>query len=57
MLASRRTAPGVPAARRITAHVGLPDGYCGAAGPLLSLLGVSLEGLREAISAALGVTP
>ena len=57
MLASRRTAPGVPAARRITAHVGLPDGYCGAAGPLLSLLGVSLEGLREAVSAALGVTP
>jgi hypothetical protein len=28
--------------RRITAHVGLPDGYRGAAGPLLALLGVCL---------------
>ena len=35
--------------RRITAHVGLPDGYCGAVGPLLALLGVRLEGLRDAV--------
>ena len=35
--------------RRITAHVGLPDGYCGAAGPLLALLGVRLESLRDAV--------
>jgi len=40
--------------RRITAHVGLPDGYCGAAGPLLALLGVSLEGLRDAVVVELG---
>jgi Clp amino terminal domain, pathogenicity island component len=35
--------------RRITAHVGLPGGYCGAAGPLLALLGVRLESLRDAV--------
>jgi ATP-dependent Clp protease ATP-binding subunit ClpA len=40
--------------RRITAHVGLPDGYCGAAGPLLALLGVRLEGLRDAVVGELG---
>jgi hypothetical protein len=43
--------------RRITAHVGLPDGYRGAAGPLLNSLGVRLDRLREAVPAELGVTP
>jgi Clp amino terminal domain, pathogenicity island component len=42
--------------RRITAHVGLPDGYGGAAGPLLSSLGISLDELRDAVSAELGGT-
>jgi ATP-dependent Clp protease ATP-binding subunit ClpA len=40
--------------RRITAHVGLPEGYRGAAGPLLSSLGVSLAGLRDAVAVELG---
>lgn len=40
--------------RRITAHVGLTDGYCGAAGPLLALLGVRLERLRDAVVGELG---
>jgi hypothetical protein len=40
--------------RRIIAHVGLPDGYCGATGPLLAALGVRLDGLREAVAAELG---
>jgi ATP-dependent Clp protease ATP-binding subunit ClpA len=40
--------------RQIIAHVGLPDGYCGAAGPLLALLGVRLEGLRDAVAGELG---
>jgi ATP-dependent Clp protease ATP-binding subunit ClpA len=40
--------------RRITAHVGLPDGYRGAAGPLLAVLGVRLEGLRDAVVGELG---
>jgi ATP-dependent Clp protease ATP-binding subunit ClpA len=35
--------------RRIIAHVGLPDGYQGAAGPLLAALGVDLEALRRAV--------
>jgi len=39
--------------RRITAHVRLPDGYQGAAGPLLAALGVDLEALRRAVLAAL----
>jgi ATP-dependent Clp protease ATP-binding subunit ClpC len=39
--------------RRITAHVGLPDGYQGAAGPLLGALGVDLEDLRRAAEAKL----
>jgi ATP-dependent Clp protease ATP-binding subunit ClpA len=39
--------------RRIMAHVGLPDGYRGAAGPLLAALGVDLEALRRAVLAAL----
>jgi len=40
--------------RRIMAHVGLPDGYRGAAGPLLATLGVDLDRLREAVAAELG---
>jgi Clp amino terminal domain, pathogenicity island component len=40
--------------RRITAYVGLPDGYRGAAGPLLGALGVDLEGLRRAVMAEVG---
>jgi ATP-dependent Clp protease ATP-binding subunit ClpA len=40
--------------RRITAHVGLPDGYRGAAGPLLAALGVSLDGLQDAVVGQLG---
>jgi hypothetical protein len=40
--------------RRFIAHVGLPEGYRGAAGPLLAALGVRLEGLREAVAAQLG---
>jgi Clp amino terminal domain, pathogenicity island component len=40
--------------RRTTAHVGLPDGYRGAVGPLLSSLGVGLDGLREAVAGQLG---
>jgi ATP-dependent Clp protease ATP-binding subunit ClpA len=39
--------------RRITAHVGLPDGYRGAAEPLLEALGVDLDELRDAVSAEL----
>jgi hypothetical protein len=39
--------------RRIIAHVGLPDGYQGAAGQLLAALGVDLEALRRAVLAAL----
>ena len=40
--------------RRIIAHVGLPDGYQGAAGPLLAALGADLEALRRAVLGALG---
>jgi len=40
--------------RQITAHVGLPDGYRGAARPLLGSLGVDLDQLREAVAAELG---
>jgi ATP-dependent Clp protease ATP-binding subunit ClpA len=40
--------------RRLHASVGLPDGYRGAAGPLLAALGVDLEALRRAVLAALG---
>jgi ATP-dependent Clp protease ATP-binding subunit ClpA len=39
--------------RRITAHVGLPDGYQGGAGPLLAALEVDLDELRDAVSAEL----
>jgi hypothetical protein len=40
--------------RRIADHVGLPDGYRGAAGPLLRALGVDLEALRRAVMAEVG---
>jgi ATP-dependent Clp protease ATP-binding subunit ClpA len=40
--------------RQITAHVGLPEGYRGAAGLLLTTLGVDLDRLREAVAAELG---
>jgi len=36
--------------RQITAHVGLPDGYRGAAGPLLVALGVDLAELGDAVA-------
>jgi hypothetical protein len=39
--------------RRIIAHVGLPDGYRGAAGALLGALGVDLDELRQGIVAGL----
>ncbi len=41
--------------RHILAHVGLPDGYRGAAGPLLAALDVQLDQLRDAIAAELGL--
>jgi len=40
--------------RRIAEHVGLPDGYRGAAGPLLGALGVDVERLRRAVMATVG---
>ena len=40
--------------RQIIAHVGLPDGYRGAAGPLLEALGVDLDQLRDAVTGQLG---
>jgi ATP-dependent Clp protease ATP-binding subunit ClpA len=40
--------------RRIIAHVGLPDGYRGAAGPLLGSLGVDLDELRDVVTGQLG---
>ena len=40
--------------RQVIAHVGLPGGYHGAAGPLLAGLGVDLGRLREAVAAELG---
>jgi ATP-dependent Clp protease ATP-binding subunit ClpA len=40
--------------RRITAHVGLPEGYRGAARFLLAELGVDLDQLREAVAVELG---
>jgi hypothetical protein len=39
--------------RRLRASVGLPNGYRGAAGPLLAALGVNLEELRVALLAEL----
>jgi ATP-dependent Clp protease ATP-binding subunit ClpA len=43
--------------RRITAHVGLPDGYQGAAGPLLAALGADVDRLRDAVTVELGGVP
>jgi hypothetical protein len=40
--------------RQITAHVGLPDDYQGAAGLLLVALGVDLDQLRDAAAAEVG---
>ena len=40
--------------RRITAHVGLPEGYRGAARFLLAELGVDADQLRETVAAELG---
>jgi ATP-dependent Clp protease ATP-binding subunit ClpA len=40
--------------RQIIAHVGLPDGYRGAAGRLLESLGVELDQLRNAVTGQLG---
>jgi ATP-dependent Clp protease ATP-binding subunit ClpA len=40
--------------RQIIAHVGLPDGYRGAVGPLLQALGVDLDQLRDAVTGQLG---
>ena len=40
--------------RQIIAHVGLPEGYRGAAGPLLAVLGVDLDQLVAAVTAELG---
>ena len=40
--------------RRIAAHVGLPEGYRGAAGLLLALLEVDLDRLRNAVLVELG---
>ena len=40
--------------RRIVAHVGLPEGYRGATGPLLAVLGVDLDQVVAAVTAELG---
>ena len=40
--------------RQIIAHVGLPDGYRGAAGLLLAALGVDPDQLWEAVTAKRG---
>jgi Clp amino terminal domain, pathogenicity island component len=42
--------------RRLWASVGLPEGYRGAAGPLLAAVRVDLEELREAVLAGLRAT-
>jgi len=39
--------------RQIIAHVGLPEGYRGATGPLLAVLGVDLDQLVAAVTAEL----
>jgi hypothetical protein len=39
--------------RQVIAHVGLPDGYHGAAGPLLAGLEIDLGRLREAVATEL----
>ena len=40
--------------RQIIAHVGLPEGYWGAAGPLLAVLGIDLDQVADAVTAELG---
>jgi ATP-dependent Clp protease ATP-binding subunit ClpA len=40
--------------RQIVSHVGLPEGYRGAAGPLLAVLGVDLDQVVAAVTAELG---
>ena len=40
--------------RQITAHVGLPDGYQGAAGLLLAALGIDVDQLRDAVATEVG---
>ena len=54
VLEDAREPVGEPAAsrrhRRIIAHTGLPDGYRGAAGPLLEALGVDVDDLRHAVA-------
>jgi ATP-dependent Clp protease ATP-binding subunit ClpA len=40
--------------RQIIAHVGLPEGYRGATGPLLAALGVDLDQVVAAVTAELG---
>jgi hypothetical protein len=40
--------------RQIIAHVGLPAGYRGAAGPLLAMLGIDLDQVAAAVTAELG---
>ena len=40
--------------RRIIAHVGLLDGYRGAAGPLLAVFGIDLDQVVDAVTAELG---
>jgi ATP-dependent Clp protease ATP-binding subunit ClpA len=40
--------------RQIIAHVGLPDGYRGAAGPLLAVLAIDLDQVVDAVTAELG---
>jgi hypothetical protein len=42
-----------PWVRQLHASVGLPDGYRGAAGALLTALGVDLDALRDAVSVEL----
>jgi Clp amino terminal domain, pathogenicity island component len=45
-----------PWVRQLHASVGLPEGYRGAVGPLLELLGVDLDELGAALVAELGAT-
>jgi len=40
--------------RQITAYVGLPDGYQGAAGLLLEVLGIDVDQLRAAVATGVG---
>jgi hypothetical protein len=40
--------------RQLHVSVGLPEGYRGAAGSLLAVLGAGPDGLRDAVLAALG---